>query len=350
MTSPVSINITPHSKAWHLWRRTGIGGSDSWKVAGIKGPGGGKAKDVWEEKCGDPGDRIITPQMIRGTVLEPVMTRAYAIKNGYVVGPEYCVQHPQHKWMITTPDGQIMDRKKHVQVKTHLHWLKDGYGEQGTDEVPDHELVQVKHELAVTQHDTADIAVCFSAEETFEALMEWYNTGVDIEKMARWVLDKMDFRTYTIERDTGFEKDLIELEQDFWHTYVLTRVPPPDMATLQNTQIMRPATEDEVIRLEEFKRAYIGLKRAEKAYDACQEIFKEEIIGEDKGIYHGKEKVTYNKPKNKTKVEIDYDAACEELGISKEAWRKAVDKTAKTKAVTTERKLTVPWRAWKKEV
>ena len=349
--TPRIIKVKPHTPDWFLHMRTRLGGSDAAPVFGIKTPGTEKVgADVCLDKWGESPVITPTPQMLRGTALEPVLRIAYGIKRGVKVGPEYCVLHPDYDWHGCTPDGDILDQNKHVQIKTHNYWVKDGYGEEGTAQVPEYEYIQVAHELAATQHDSADIPVVFAQEETFEALLRWLYQDADLTDLARFVLDKMDFRIYTIDRDRAFEKDLLGGEESFWHDYVLKHTLPRDITKIQNTSFIRQASEAETALIEELKKAYIGHSRAKRTLESVQDLFKTEIIGEDKGIQRDREKITYSKGQDKTEPYIDYDEVRKALQIPDELWHETVNKCAKMKTTVTRRKLSVPWRLWNKEV
>jgi len=59
--------------------------------------------------------------------------------------------------------GTITDSGRLVEIKTARS--ADGWGEAGTDEVPQEYLIQVQHYLAVTALPVADVAVLFGGQE-----------------------------------------------------------------------------------------------------------------------------------------------------------------------------------------
>jgi predicted phage-related endonuclease len=83
-----------------------------------------------------------------------------------------------------------------VEIKTAR--TAEGWGESGTDEVPDAYAIQVQHGMAVTGLPRCDIAVLIGGS---------------------------DFRIYAVERDHELIADLILAEAAFW-ARVDERVPP----------------------------------------------------------------------------------------------------------------------------
>ena len=153
---------------WLEVRRTGIGSSDAATAAGLnpyQSP-----LELWMNKTGkadllpaiDPNDD--TSPMFWGTLLEPIVAAHYTKRTGNKVRRVNAVlQHPKHPWMLANVDREVVGSSE-VQIlecKTAgIHgarlW-KDG--------VPEYVQLQVMHQLAVTGHKAADVAVLIGGQE-----------------------------------------------------------------------------------------------------------------------------------------------------------------------------------------
>jgi len=180
---------------WLEARRRGIGGSDAAVVLGLsrwKTP-----YQLWQEKTGlIADDDKDTPVMYWGRTLEAVIRAHYQTATGlYIEVPPKQLRHPENNWMIANVDG-LTSNGKILEIKTAR--TADGWGEEGTDEVPDAYALQVQHYMAVTGRKMADIAVLIGGS---------------------------DFRIYSIGADVQLQSDLIKAESAFWEL-VQKRAPP----------------------------------------------------------------------------------------------------------------------------
>lgn len=183
--------------AWLERRRQGIGASDAASVCGLEGAFSSPL-GVWLDKMGRL-PLTASPAMQWGLRLEEVIAAAYEEETGRHLlrhSPYEVLQHPDIPWMLATLDRETTCGRV-VQIKTASAYAK-GWGEPGTDEVPDVYNVQVHQEMAVTGLEVADIPVLFGAH---------------------------DFRVYTVERNEQLIRDLITIEGDFW-ALVERREPP----------------------------------------------------------------------------------------------------------------------------
>jgi putative phage-type endonuclease len=123
-------------------RRTCIGSSDSPRLFGFWG----QPLSVYLDKLGLLPDTD-SPAMRAGRMLEDVVAQMYAEVSGYEVAPPpvRLMRHPDMPWL-----GASLDRvslRGPVEIKTSR--TADGWGEPGTDEIPDAYMVQVQHQLLV---------------------------------------------------------------------------------------------------------------------------------------------------------------------------------------------------------
>lgn len=181
-------------------RKQGIGGSDAAIILQVC-----PYKDIyqlWEEKTGrrESEDISSKPAVHWGNVLEDVILKEYARLTGHEVSAcDKTHSHPDYPWMLGHIDGKIEGQSKILECKTAGYNAKKDWGQPGTDQVPLHYLVQTQHYLAVTGCEAADVAVLIAGS---------------------------DFRIYTIKRDEGIVKHLIEQERKFWEEHVLKDIEP----------------------------------------------------------------------------------------------------------------------------
>lgn len=145
---------------WLEVRRGGIGSSDAAAAVGLcpyKSP-----LELWMEKTGRTPAETAPPGMddprYWGTLLEPYVAVAYSQKTDRKVRRCNAVlQHPTFPFMLANidrevvgdPDVRILECKTAGEFGSRL-W-KDG--------VPEYIQLQVQHQLAVTGHAAADVAV-----------------------------------------------------------------------------------------------------------------------------------------------------------------------------------------------
>ncbi|MGH8029807.1 MAG: YqaJ viral recombinase family protein, partial [Arenimonas sp.] len=177
-------------------RRRGIGGSD---VAAILGLSPWRtALDVYHDKRGESPEQPDNEAMAWGRALEPVIRQEYANRTGrQILVPEHQVVHPEHDFMIANLDGITTDDRV-FEAKTAR--AGTGWGEPGTDQVPQPYLLQVQHYLAVMRYDVADIAVLIGGS---------------------------DFRIYEVPADPELQAMMIEAEAEFWQRVLAGNPPDP---------------------------------------------------------------------------------------------------------------------------
>jgi putative phage-type endonuclease len=176
---------------------SGVGGSDAGTIAGLnpyKTP-----QELYAEKRGEIplADLTDNAAVQWGIRLEDVIADRYAEVTGCKVRRNNrCLRHPQYPFMIAHLDREVVGGRI-LECKT-TRFGGDQWGEEGTDQVPEHYLLQCQHYLAVTGREVADLAVLIGGQ---------------------------DFRIYTISRDDDLIRDLVVLETEFWEA-VQDGIPP----------------------------------------------------------------------------------------------------------------------------
>jgi putative phage-type endonuclease len=205
--------------AWLIERQKGIGGSDAAAVAGLspwKTP-----YEVYLDKVTPIlGDEIEREEFLWGHLIEPVIRQRFTdLHDVRVLLPSDPVIHPQQSFMRCNPDGLIFNDEFKVDVDNgslnvakainnrqfaatlqikNWGFGKEQWGESGSEDIPEHYMIQVQHEIECCQVDKANVAVLFHGN---------------------------DYREYPIARNQEMIDVLIDVERDFWNS-VLRREPP----------------------------------------------------------------------------------------------------------------------------
>jgi putative phage-type endonuclease len=121
------------------------------------------------------------------------------------------------RFVLETPDtpavidGTITANKL-LECKTSSAFSKNDWGEPGTDQVPPLYLVQCAWYMAITECQSADLAV---------------------------LIGNSDFRVYTIQRDLELEELILSHAQHFWHEHVIGQT-PPEPINVQDATLLFP--------------------------------------------------------------------------------------------------------------
>lgn len=202
-------------EAWLAERNRSVGASEAAAVLGVCPYA--TPIDVWQRKLGLAPPMPESEPMLWGSLLEPVILAEYERRTGRAVfDRQRFDRHPKYPWMTATLDGVAEDRI--IEVKTASAYA-DEWGDEETDQIPESYLVQVHHQMAVTERDRADVVALIGGQR---------------------------LRIYEVERNA----ELIELIEDrvaqFWDC-VLRRSPPDwgrmDARTLA---VLNPDCEGEI--------------------------------------------------------------------------------------------------------
>lgn len=182
-------------------RRDWIGSSD---VAAIMGLSPYKtALDVYLEKTGGVEDWAGNAATERGTYLERGVMDWAESELGMISRDERIVHDEAH--LACNIDGIVIHSGEPVEVKT-CHGSVEGWGRPGTDEVPDHVLIQCLAHLAVTpKAKRCWVPVCRADEFAF----------------------RLDL--YKVERDEFLVGEIVGACNTFW-SRVLSLDPPAALA------------------------------------------------------------------------------------------------------------------------
>lgn len=177
-------------------RRTGLGGSDIASVLGLSPFR--TAFEVWLEKTGqlEPFSGNAATEL--GSLAESIVADKFAERHGLKLQRKnVTARHAVCKWAFAHIDRKIVGRKEALEVKTTV--VSDGWGEEGTDEIPTHILPQVHHQMWVEDLERIHVSC--------------------------WQMHRWRIADYVVERDLEWDQLIAEAGDAFWRC-VEDRVEP----------------------------------------------------------------------------------------------------------------------------
>jgi len=347
-------NIEQNTQEWRELRRKYMGSSDAPAALGMsryRSP----VEVAQEKRLPKTADAFPSPEteaQRRGHVLEEVVARRFARHMGMSESrllPGGHVVHPEHDFMAASPDRRLDGENTLLECKTHNLWLRDQYGEDGSDNVTDCEYIQVQHQMAVTGAEAVYVAVLFAAEETFGILVKMLDGGANIESVCD-LAENLDLAVFIVNRDDALIADLIAAEKDFWQRYVIGDEIPADIKTCTPRDNIRAATESEDRLAHNLKLAWLENNRWSTSFDLLKAEMQD-AIAEDNGISTKEGNITWKKSKDATSEVTDWEAIAEGLGktVSPETYAELVKQATKTVVKPGVRRFLVP-AAWKKDL
>ena len=265
-------------------RRTGIGGSE---IAALVG----------EDKFSSPFDVYLAkvegwrkptnPDMERGSFLEAGIAEWYAHRTGSVLLEMGAFIHPDNPVLRCTPDRfeAVTDETLRL-VSIKAPRRSEGWGKDGTDEVPPGYLLQLQWEHAIVSR----CALHLDPVMHLAALVDG------------------DLRIYMVTSDPEIQGWLLEYAQSWWARHVVARVPPPLDGSSEaerwlrkrfprDTQPIRPATPWEDVRMLELRDVEA---RADVLSEEADTLRLElmQSIGEAGGLESPAGRVTFRADKN----------------------------------------------------
>lgn len=232
---------SPDRAAWLNERRGGIGGSD---VAAILGLSKWTTPlEVYLDKRGEGIEQPDNTAMRWGRYLEPAVRQAYADETGREVRvPATMLRHATHNFMVANIDGFTEDGRL-FEAKTARS--ADGWGEPGSDQIPQPYLLQVQHYMEVTGFAVADVAVLIGGS---------------------------DFRLYEVFADSALQDMLIDAEAEFWQR--VQRGDPPEPVTAADAVARwgRESRADLVLADADVQLAVQAMRKARESIKAAEDI------------------------------------------------------------------------------
>ena len=216
----------PLSQLQRHARHGGLGSSDAAPALGLSPYK--TALELYEEKLRplELADEPTGP-LLWGHLLEPVIRQHYANLTGLSVevpSADVVYRHREFPFLLANPDGIVQAADKSLRVfEAKTARSADGWGEPGTDAIPQAYVLQCQHLMLVTAIPVCDVAVLIGGS---------------------------DFRQYTLEADAELQELLLDGLADFW-SGVQTETPPPvDFKSPRALEVVRkmfPGTDGSTV-------------------------------------------------------------------------------------------------------
>lgn len=202
-------SIVQGSPEWHAWRLKGIGASESAAILGLCPYN--TPTDVFLDKKGrgEIFEGNVATQ--RGQDLEGKARAMYELISMEDMPPRLAV-HPKFDFLRASLDGLSPDGKKILEIKCPG---AESHEKAKAGIVPDHYMIQIQHQLAVTGADSCDY-FSYSYKDGSYALVE-------------------------VLPDLEMQGKIVFMTQEFWLNNVLKDVPPPltdrDVKTVDDERV-----------------------------------------------------------------------------------------------------------------
>ncbi|MEX3635991.1 YqaJ viral recombinase family protein [Paraburkholderia sp. BR14320] len=248
-------------ESWLAERRSGIGGSDAAATVGLDP--WKTALDVFLQKTGQvEAEDLDEVERVRfGNIMEAPIADEYARRYGVKVRRRnQILRNAAYPWMIANVDRVIEGRRCGLECKNvdGMAYRLGDWGEPGTDEVPEHYLLQCRHYMIVTGFDEWHLAACVGGNRLV---------------------------VYVIRRDASLDEMLIEGEHAFWQCVESGHAPEPDFRHASTAGLLKklyPATDGREIQfgadIEHWHAIKMDADARVKEYSAASEAAKNHIL------------------------------------------------------------------------
>lgn len=197
--TPVPI-VFANEDEWRAARDTFVGGSEAAALMGLS-----PWADAWKiygQKTGLVPPMEDTQKLRLGRRMEVVLADEYTHLTGRKVRrvENTIYRHKDVPYMAASPDCLCVDETRGVEFKNVGSFAMDGWGTEGTDEIPEYYLIQVQDYMEVLDVPVWDVAAMMAGQEV---------------------------RIYTVERVPLLGKQIREMIERFWNSHIVPCTPPP---------------------------------------------------------------------------------------------------------------------------
>jgi putative phage-type endonuclease len=290
---------------WLKARKQGLGGSD---IAAILNLSPWRTPvAVWSDKVLEEPNEETSEAMEWGNRLEALVADAYAERLGVTVW--------NHNYMmidgcllgnidrlVTTVEGTKAAHKgkiktpRMLECKTTNAFSAKGWGQEGTDEVPFHYLIQVQHYLGLSGCEQCDVAVLIGGQK---------------------------LKVYHVIRNQKIIDHIQGFARDWWETHVVgMQAPNPttsaDISMLYAASVEKvveaPRAENLIVELHDTRTEFYRLQAEKKRLEGEIQLIMEDA---DTLTVGGKPAATWKSAKPSTVV--DWKSVAMDAGVSKES-------------------------------
>lgn len=269
---------------WIEKRKGKISASNAAAILGLK-PFGKTPMDAWLDIKGLKTKDVDTRAKRQGRHIESALANMYADDTGCkLVVVDEPIIHPSLPWLCGTPDRLVEGGQKGVEIKNVGKFMAHGFGDPGTDAIPDYYLVQVSIYMAITAYPIFDVYASIAGEYP---------------------------EVYPVERDMELENTILENLDEWYKTYIVgNKEPEIDSSRScadylaakypRNFQPIKQADEGTERLLSSLAEIKYHLESYEEQEEAVKNLLKN-YIGEADGVQGQAWKCTWKVTKD-TKI------------------------------------------------
>lgn len=263
-------------------RKKALGGSDSAAVFGMSPYN--TPLSLYMDKIGQHKENI-TPKkeaiFERGHVLEKLLRALFERNYGLKIDEAPQAEHREYSFIRGHVDGVVKSDNAIVEFKTSASNSKDEWGDELTDEIPRHYLLQVHHYLLI--HETCEkvyVPVFRGNNDMLQILANLVKKyGVDFS-----LLDDVDisFKLYVVQKGelhAKLSQRMIDKYKEFWNEHVMLRI-PPKWTCVDDIKLLFPeAKSSEVVADEKAIKAIENIKQKKVAIEVLEaDIEKDKAV------------------------------------------------------------------------
>lgn len=183
-------SFEPGSDPWHAARANGIGGSE---IAAVMGLSPHESRfSLWHRKKGLIGPVEESEQMYWGKEHEPAICRRFAREHPeWFVRGAFTYAAPGRPWQIANPDRNLWPTDSHIDDRVPAAVLEaktsrdaDGWGEEGTDQIPVWYRAQCLWYMDVTGARRCYVAVLIAGSEYREYVVDYDPADALLQRQA----------------------------------------------------------------------------------------------------------------------------------------------------------------------
>lgn len=258
---------------WVLNRRNFLGGSDAAAVFGMSPYN--TPLSLYMNKIGLYQENITPKQEAifeRGATLEKLLKALFEHNYSLKIDEAPQTEHRQYSFIRGTIDGVVRSDNAIVEFKTSCITSKDEWGDELTDNIPKHYLLQAHHYLLI--HEACEkvyVPIFRGNNDTLQILANLVKKyGVDLS-----LLDDVDikFKLYTVQKDELHAKLsslMIDKYKEFWNEHVLKKI-APKWSCYEDIKLLFPQSKkEEVVADKEVIKIIENIKRNKAIIDSLE--------------------------------------------------------------------------------
>jgi putative phage-type endonuclease len=185
----------------------------------------------------------------RGNILEPFLKALFERDYGLKVIPKDTRVHKRYDFIKGHIDGIVENDNAIVEFKTSSITSKDEWGEEMTDSIPKHYLLQTHHYLLIHEEfEKAYVPVFYTTPFELQILTNLVKKyGVDLSLLEDI---NLQLKLYVVKQNEQIKQIMINKYVEFWNNHILPRI-PPNWTTCEDLLLLFPSSNEKEIIAEE---------------------------------------------------------------------------------------------------